>query len=168
MITIIDSLEVEHTVFGTLFSQIEGLLPRMATLNEAKFIGTLMEGLLAGHGDREENLAYASLDQFLANQNELDCLYQDHEEIDVRLERLKTASTLPEARQLLKEAIQATRQHFKREELLIFPKLKAAFDEETLAELNEAWLKTDRALSKFSAATGTPGTSHPQSRPPVP
>jgi len=37
-----------------------------------------------------------------------------------------------------------------------------------LATVNEAWLKANRALSKFSAAAGTPGTSHPQSRPPVP
>ena len=143
MITIIDSLTLEHTVFGHLFHQIESLLPQLTTPQEAQLLGRLVEGILASHGDREENLAYAALDQFLANQNELDCLYQDHEEIDGRLERLRSAATLPEARQLLKEALHASRQHFKREELLIFPKLGKAFDEETLSELSEAWKKWD-------------------------
>ena len=166
MITIIDSLALEHTVFSQLFQQIEALLPQLTTAQEAKLLGRLVEGILAGHGDREENLAYAALDQFLANHNELDCLYQEHEEIDGRLERLKIAHTLPEARQLLKEALHASRQHFKREELLIFPKLKTAFDEETLSELSEAWQKWDAAPVK-PRTSARPTSSAPPPTPAV-
>ena len=161
MITIIDSLTLEHTVFGHLFHQIESLLPQLTTPQEAQLLGRLVEGILASHGDREENLAYAALDQFLANQNELDCLYQDHEEIDGRLERLRSARSLPEARQLLKEALHASRQHFKREELLIFPKLKTAFDEETLSELSEAWQKWDTVPLKPSTSARPTGSAPP-------
>lgn len=157
MVSIIDSLALEHTVFSQLFNQIESLLPRLTTPEEAQLLGRLVEGILAGHGEREENLAYAALDQFLANQNELDCLYQDHEEIDGRLERLRSADTLPEARKLLKEALQASRQHFKREELLIFPKLKTAFDDETLSELSEAWQKWDAAPQQPRTSARTTG-----------
>ncbi len=167
MITIIDSLTLEHTVFDHLFHQVESQLPQLTTPQEAQLLGRLVEGILASHGDREENLAYAALDQFLANQNELDCLYQDHEEIDGRLERLKNARTLPEARQLLKEALHASRQHFKREELLIFPKLKTAFDEETLSELSEAWQKWEAVPFKPRTAarpTGSVPTPAPAAR----
>jgi hemerythrin-like domain-containing protein len=139
--TIIDTLIVEHSVFGRIFDLVGQRLEQADTLGEVAFLGALVEGLLADHGAREENLAYAALDQLLAERGELEGLYQDHEEIDGRLTALKTARTVPEARELLKAAIAASRKHFQREELLIFPKLKEAFGGESLAMLNDAWLK---------------------------
>jgi hemerythrin-like domain-containing protein len=145
MMTIIESLTAEHGVFETLFEQIETLLPELKTLNEAKLLGRLLEGLLAGHGEREENLAYAALDQLLADRGQLDRLYQDHQEMDKQFGELKAATSLSDARQRLLNLLMAARLHFKREEQLIFPKLKVAFSQETLARLNGAGLTHELA-----------------------
>lgn len=154
MMTITDSLIVEHFVFEGLFDRIETLLPGLEQLNEVKLLGDLVEHLLEEHGDQEENLAYAALDQLLADRGQLDGLYQDHQEIDLHLTAIKAARTLPEARRLLQKAIRASRKHFQREEHLIFPEFEKAFQAETLAELARARLNRDGAPAQFAKVSG--------------
>ena len=154
MMTITDSLIVEHFVFESLFDRIETLLPGLEQLNEVQLLGGLVEHLLVEHGGQEENLAYAALDQLLADRGRLEVLYQDHQEIDLHLTALKTARTLPEARRLLQKAIRASRKHFQREEHLIFPEFEKVFQAETLAELARARLNRDVAPAQFDKASG--------------
>ena len=49
------------------------------------------------HADVEQNLAYAALDQALAEKGELNQLYQDHEEIDACLHHATLATEFVEA-----------------------------------------------------------------------
>jgi hemerythrin-like domain-containing protein len=138
--TVTNTIVVEHRVISTVFDQIESRLPALETLAEAKFLADLITSLLDAHGKREESLAYAALDHMLAERGQINSLYQDHEEIDGRLAQIKATPDLKEACRLLTATIKATRNHFQREERIIFPLIERTLQEQTLKELNNAWI----------------------------
>jgi hemerythrin-like domain-containing protein len=128
MKTIIESLITEHTVMRHLFDEIDRLLPGVRTVAEVRLLTRLVEGLLSRHADVEQNLAYAALDHALAQKGELKHLYQDHEEIDLRLRSAALATDFAEAVRLLKAGLKASREHFHREEQTVFPLFEKLFD----------------------------------------
>jgi hemerythrin-like domain-containing protein len=138
MMTITETLIAEHRVFTEVFDQIESFLPKLTTLAEVKLLARLAEGMLQGHADTENNLAYAALDHVLKDKGHLDRLHQDHQEIDENLRRVQTARDFDKARRLLKSAIIASRKHFQREEQSIFPLIERVLRQDTLAELASA------------------------------
>ena len=148
MMNITEVLTTEHAVFLTVFDQIERALPKLKRLEEAKMLAGLVEALLQDHGDAETNLAFVALDHALDQKGQLNRLHQDHDEIDDRLRRVKTVTKLPDARRLLKAALLASRQHFRREERTIFPLIEKMLQKETLAELGKVRMQLHLARTK--------------------
>ena len=118
---ITEALLAEHVVFHNIFDHIEHVLPKLKTLAEVKGWAGLMEGLLLAHGKTEEDLVFAPLNHYLEQLGQRDSFEHEHREIDNSLLRVKTAKRLPEARQLLLQAVTASRKHFDREERIVFP-----------------------------------------------
>jgi hemerythrin-like domain-containing protein len=138
---ITEVLVAEHAIFLGVIAQIERALPGCATLPEVRVLAGIVEGLLRPHAETESNLAYAALDQALAERGSLDRLYQDHHEIDAGLKNVSRARTCAEARQLLEASLRATREHFRYEERNVFPLLEQWLQGESLAELGRVWLQ---------------------------
>lgn len=105
----------------------------------------IVEGLLERHGKAETDLAYLALDHVLEQDGELKRMHQEHHEIDDRLRKVHTAKTCAEARRLLKNAIQSSREHFRCEERAVFPLLEKALQEETLLDLGKTWMERQAA-----------------------
>jgi len=101
---------------------------------------------LAGHGETETNLAYAALDHVLADRGMLKQLHQDHHEIDDHFKRIHQATDPAVALRLLKKALAATREHFRREEKTVFPMLEKTLQPDTLWTLGGQW-KQQSAVS---------------------
>jgi hemerythrin-like domain-containing protein len=141
MVTIIETLVMEHVVFRTVFDEIERVLPGLNSTQEVTVLSTVVEGVLGRHAEMETNLAYAALDHVLAEKGTLDCLHQDHQEIDHNFKRVHGARSLAEAQRLLKKALAASREHFQREERVVFPLLERVLPGETLIDLGETWLQ---------------------------
>jgi hemerythrin-like domain-containing protein len=139
MAAITHALALEHAVFCTVFDQIECAFPKMTTAQEVKLLASVAEGLLSAHGDTEKNLAYSALDHVLEDDGKLNRLHQDHHEIDEHFKRVHRANDLPEAQRLLKKAFAATREHFRREEEIVFPFMERVLQLETLGTLGEKW-----------------------------
>jgi hemerythrin-like domain-containing protein len=148
MMNIIEALITEHAMFATVFDQIERALPGLNTPEEAKMLAGLVEALLQDHSDAETNLAFVALDHTLNHKGRLDRLHQDHDEIDDRLRRVRTATKLAEARRLLKGALLASRRHFRREEQTIFPMIEKMLQKKTLADLGEVWMQRHLARAR--------------------
>ena len=151
MLTITKALVMEHAAFCAVFDQIERVFPKVGSAQEVKLLATVVEGLLNGHAETEKNLAYSVLDHVLKEDARLNRLHQDHHEIDGHFERVHHANDLAEAQRLLRKALAATREHFRREEQIIFPFLERVLQPETLAALGETW------MGGYSAST-PPGT----------
>ena len=138
---ITDALVAEHRVFCAVFDYIEHVLPNLSTQQEAKILAGLLESLLRGHGDAEENLAYVALDHVLDDKGRLDHMHHEHEEIDVRLKQAHAATDVADAQRLLKAVLQASREHFSYEERAVFPVIEEMLQPETLDELWSAWMR---------------------------
>jgi hemerythrin-like domain-containing protein len=138
MPSIIENLVIEHRVFAQVFDHIEAALPDLTTLAEVRLLVSLVERLLRGHATAETDLAYAALDQVLNERGRLDVLHQDHREIDDSLRSAGTATNLEEARRLLKSALAASRDHFRREERSVFPLIESVLQPGSLAALSVA------------------------------
>jgi hemerythrin-like domain-containing protein len=138
---ITEVLVTEHAIFRGVFEQIERALPGCTTLSELRTMAGIVEGLLRPHAETESHIAYAALDQALAQRGQLDRLYQDHHEIDASLKNVGQARTCAEARQLLETSLRAAREHFLYEEREVFPLLEHWLQAESLAELGRAWFE---------------------------
>ena len=142
---ITEALVAEHTIFLSVFDQIERVLPSLATPAEVQTMASIVEGLLEGHAKTETNLAYLALDHVMEHNGELKRMHQDHHEIDDRLKKVHAAKTSAEARRLLKAAIVASREHFRAEERSVFPILEKSLQMETLTELGKTWMQRQAA-----------------------
>ena len=147
---ITEALVAEHTIFLSVFDQIERVLPSLTTLVEVMTMARIVERLLENHAQTETDLAYLALDHVLEQNGELKRMHQDHHEIDDRLRKVHTAGTCAQARRLLKTAITATRDHFQAEERSVFPLLEKALQAETLAELGQNWMQRKPAPASRS------------------
>ena len=139
MQSITKNLIMEHEVFCKVFDQIKRVLSATHSTSEVRLLASVVEGLLAGHGETETNLAYATLDHALADRGVLKQLYQDHHEIDDHFKRIHLVTDPAEALRLLKKALAATREHFRREEKTVFPMLEKTLQPGTLLALGGQW-----------------------------
>jgi hemerythrin-like domain-containing protein len=142
---ITEALLAEHTIFLSVFDQIERVLPSLTTQAEVRTMASIVERLLQGHAKTETNLAYLALDHVLEHNGELKRMHQDHHEIDDRLRQVHAANTCAEARRLLKVAIGSSREHFQGEERSVFPLLERSLKEETLTALGKTWMQREAA-----------------------
>jgi len=138
-----EALVTEHTIFLSVFDQIERALPSLSTPAEIDTMARIVEGLLQAHAKTETDLAYLALDHMLEHNGELTHMHQEHHEIDDRLRKVHTAKTCAEARRLLKAALTTSREHFRGEELNVFPLLEKWLKPETLLELGRSWLRRE-------------------------
>ena len=145
MLPITQALITEHAVFTTVFTKIEQQLHGVRTVEEVKLLGALVEALLEDHATNETDLAFAALDHALDQEGQLEKMHQDHHEIDGDLRAVQTTATLSDARHLLKLALHATRKHFKREELNVFPVLEKMLNAESLTQLGGGWMAQHQA-----------------------
>ena len=141
MPTITATLVSEHAVFCAVFDQIERVLPGLESTHEVRVLSSVVEGMLERHAETETNLAYAALDQALAEYAKLDRLYQDHKEIDFHFKQVHDAGNLSGAQCLLGKALAASRDHFRYEERVVFPLLERILPRGTLDDLGEASLR---------------------------
>ncbi len=135
-------LIMEHAVFCEVFDQIERVLAGSISAPEVKLLASVVEGLLRDHAETETNLAYPALDHALADRGALDRLYQDHHEIDDQFKRIHRTADAAEAQRLLKKALAATREHFRREEKNVFPMLEKTLQPDTLGTLARKWTES--------------------------
>jgi hemerythrin-like domain-containing protein len=136
--TITETLTAEHRVFRDLFDQMAQLVPSLQTLGELRALARLTEGLLRAHSRVEEESLFAALDHCLEHLAQREVFFQQHKEIDARLGRIRRTSRVAEARRLLLGAMAFSRQHFEREEAVLFPLAEQVMKAETLTELAKA------------------------------
>ena len=144
---ITEVLTTEHAIFRVMFDYTDRVLPDLKTITEIKLLAQLAEQMLHGHGESEQNLAYAALDHMLKDKGHLGRLYTEHREMDARFEQVHRSDDLEEARSLLKSAIIMSREHFLYEEQVLFPLIERVLQDESLEKLGVAWKQRHAALA---------------------
>lgn len=140
---IIDALLAEHLVFHTMFDHIEAAEPGFRTIGEVKQLAALMEYMLKAHSDTEDELFLGPLEHCFEEIGQREAFLAEHRELDGNLRRVQKATRLKDAKKLLLAAVAHSRQHFDREERIVFPMAERVLKSKTLTELGVAW-KTRR------------------------
>lgn len=138
---ITDVLRAEHAVFHNLFDHIEAVLPRTKTLAEVKTLTTVAETLLAPHSKTEDDLFMDPLEHCFDQIGQSDLFHEEHKLIDAELAKVQKARDLKTAKKLLLSAVARCRDHFDKEERIVFPLAEQTLKVKTLSELGLAWLR---------------------------
>ncbi len=144
---ITEALMAEHVVFHSLFDHIEQAVPRLKTLAEVKSLAAVLESTLSAHSRTEDTLLIEPLEHCLEQMGQADRFHQEHREIDSSLAEIKAARQVQTARALLLRATAYSRNHFDKEERILFPLAEKVLKGKTLTTLAGDWTKQREAAA---------------------
>lgn len=143
---ITEALLGEHGAFYAQFDYLEGVLST-ASLGEAKAMGLLLESGLKDHANLEDDVLFAAVEARLGEgAGPTGPMRDEHDEIRETLSRLPTVDDVDEARDILLHAIYTARDHFRKEEQMLFPLAENELSLSTLNELGEQWAEVRRVM----------------------
>ena len=145
---ITEILVAEHVVFHNLFDHIEKTLPRLKTLAEAKTLAATLDALMRPHANTEDDLLMGPLEHCLEQIGQSETFHEEHEEIDAQLAEVQKARGPKQARDLLLRAVLRSREHFDKEERIVFPLADRLLKAKTLSSLGDEWRKRRDAALK--------------------
>ncbi len=137
---ITEALLAEHLVFHNMFDHIEVCAPKLKTLAEVKSVAALLESILRAHSDTEDNLFIGPLEHCFEQIGQRDAFLEEHQEIDGNLDRVRKATQVSKARELLLAAVDYSRRHFDKEERVVFPMAERILKNKTLTALGQTWI----------------------------
>jgi len=137
---ITDVLRAEHAVFHNLFDHIETTVPRLKTLAEVKALAAVVEKVHEPHAKTEDDLFMEPLEHCFDQIGQNETFHAEHRQIEEALARARHAKTVKDAKRVLLGAIAACREHFDKEERIVFPLAERVLKAKTLSELGQAWL----------------------------
>ncbi len=136
---ITDALLGEHAVFYALFTHMEQTVPTAEFLSQVKTQGAMLAAALASHAHLEEELLFIILEPHIGSTGPLAVMRLEHEKIEQSLEQLPTAVELGQAQELLLQAIAVAREHFAKEEQILFKLASKVLSAEALTNLGAQW-----------------------------
>ena len=143
---ITEILMAEHAVFHNLFDHVEAVVPRLKTLAEVKSLGQVISKLTEPHSRTEDELFIEPLEHCFDHLGQKDTFHHEHELIEQALEKVQKARDLKTARKFLLGAVAASRNHFDKEERVVFPLAERVLKAKTLSSLGDEWMKRREAV----------------------
>lgn len=136
--TITDALLGEH---GVIYALLEHLTSRpFASAEEARIQAAELAAGLATHARIEDDLLFVALEAELGpNGGPLAVMRAEHAEVEATLERLTQVEDVQEAEALAGRLVTVAREHFEKEEQVLFPMAEQLLGEEALRSLGEQW-----------------------------
>lgn len=99
----------------------------------------MLAAALVGHAHLEEELLFTTLEPHIGPMGPLSVMRMEQGQIEAALAHLPKIQDLAEAQSLLLHAIQVAREHFAKEEQLLYPIAEQALDTDTLTQLGRLW-----------------------------
>ncbi len=134
-----DALRGEHGVFYAQFDHLEQAVPAVEDLAVLKSQAAMLAAALATHAQLEEELLFQALDPHLSEMGPLAVMRAEHEEVEAGLSEIPAFTDLAEAQQRLLRVVEVARQHFAKEEQILFMLADQSLDTKTLNELGAKW-----------------------------
>jgi hemerythrin-like domain-containing protein len=132
----------EHAVFYAQFSHLEKAVPTADNLGEVLAQTALLDAALESHANLEEELLFVHLEPHLGTQGgPLAVMRAEHDEIKGGLSQLPQLQNLDEAQNLLLHIIAVAREHFAKEERILYQMAEQTLGEEKLTQLGSEWAR---------------------------
>ena len=138
---ITDAFRGEHGVFYAQFDALEQHMVLDAeTAAEVNALAHMLAAALVRHAKLEDELLFNNLvEQSGPDVGPVQIMRAEHEDIEGALVQAQAARDLGEAQQLLLYAIERAREHFAKEEMVLFPLAEREIDRRRLEELGDHW-----------------------------
>ncbi len=133
---ITDALLGEHAVLYALFDLAESRLDAGIDAVELKHLGQALAAALGSHARVEEDIFFPALEARIGPHGPLAVMRAEHEEIDATVEAIARGDG---DAQRLRSLIALARNHFNKEEHVLFPMAQQAIEAGTLEELAGRW-----------------------------
>ncbi len=143
---ITDAFLGEHGAFYAQFDYLEKVVPVAETLVQLQSPAALVAAALETHARLEDELLFSALDPHMGQMGPLTVMRMEHEEIENILARVQEVQDLVEAQRLVLNVIQVARDHFAKEEQILFPAADHMLGVESLAQLGKQWATQRRVV----------------------
>jgi iron-sulfur cluster repair protein YtfE (RIC family) len=134
-----DALLGEHAAYYGLFDEIEAMAAVEGGLPQIQSATNVLNALVMAHARLEDELLFQALDAHLGPDGPLAVMRAEHDEIERLLENIEDAEDANQAAEWIRQALRVARDHFRKEEVVLFPLAQRVLDDETLTRLGKAW-----------------------------
>jgi hemerythrin-like domain-containing protein len=136
---ITDALLGEHAILYRLLEHIASRSPSWSVA-QAHDAGRFLAEALASHAQLEDDLLFVALEPYIAaQQGPLAVMRMEHSAIEGALERLPETTDVEDAHSLLLYLVEVAREHFAKEEQVLFRMAEQALGDQRLRELGATW-----------------------------
>lgn len=136
---ITDGLLGEHALFYPLFDSIEEVAASVESAEELKAAVKVLESAVLTHASLEEEVLFPALAGSQSAGGPLSVMRAEHQHIDRLVVALGRSTTLEQAKDELGQLLLVLRDHFRKEEQLVFPMCEEYIGEAKLLELGQIW-----------------------------
>ena len=135
---ITDALRAEHRILRTQLDSLEQLLGAGATLAGLRGGAAQLAAPLLVHAHIEDELLFPALESHIgAGSGPLAVMHAEHEEIERGLTAIDALQGVEDLQETLAHVLDVARQHFIKEDEVLFPMAEALLDGDVLEKLSE-------------------------------
>ena len=134
-----DALLGEHAVLYDLFDFVRDSITKNDDLVVLQSAVTVLGRLLVSHARTEEALLFPALDPHLGEMGPLTVMRAEHREIDELLEAAGRADDAENLKATINRLLNLAREHFLKEEQILFAMARQFLNEATLTTLGDEW-----------------------------
>jgi hemerythrin-like domain-containing protein len=138
---ITDAFLGEHGVFYAQFDLLEQSLKEGEPLDQIKSKTAMLAVGLISHAHLENELLFNALDKTPAGSGPVPIMRREHEVIDHALSGVQQMDDAVQVHKLIKSTLELARQHFSKEEKILFPLANQMLPEESLIQFGNLWGK---------------------------
>jgi hypothetical protein len=144
IVKLTDTLLGEHGAFRMLFSTIEKLANTSGDLAQIEGALAALTAEIRTHATFEEEILFPALLPFLEGDELIAEIQAEHHEIRDGLKQIENAQHIEHAVNAVRLTFAVTRQHFEKEEQVLYPLARQLLHEEALSGPGDAWAEARR------------------------
>lgn len=134
-----DALLGEHGVFYAMFDSLEQAAAVARTPKEISAATEVVGVALLSHSAIEDELLFPALERVAGKLPPVEVMRHQHQEIERLAVAIGTAPDVEAARRAVRALLDVTREHFMKEEAVLFPMAAQAIDDATFEQLGVRW-----------------------------
>ena len=137
--TVIDALRGEHGVFHGLFDLWEKSADSISDLERLREISDVIGNALSMHAQVEDELLFSTLESLMGPNGPIARMRFEHNQIDKLLDQARRSDSLEQHRSIVRELLGIVREHFQKEEHVLFHLAQQFIGDQQLGQLGVAW-----------------------------
>ena len=152
---LIDALLGEHGTQYLLIDKIDSIVSSAKSMDEIQCAIAILSAVIGAHSRLEDDLLEPALEHHLGKTGPLAGMRAEHEEIKRALQQIEGTKRLDEGTDRVGQLIDLIRDHFQKEETVLFRVAEQVLSEDTQIQLGAAWAK-ERGINIIQTDVSSP------------